>query len=249
MTPGQVTWLAAGLDAVPQHDDWVDSALAERLDRMRFTKRYSESRLARWTAKNAVALTLGIKPTTAALRDVVVTNAADGAPEVRSGATPLHIALTDRGDWAVCMLVAPPRRIGCDLEIVEPRSPAFLRHYFTSREQAEVAASDEPHLTANLIWSAKESALKVMRTGLRRDTRSVEVTLRAVTSGGWQPLEIAEQSGRRFVGWWMGFGSFLLTCAADAAIDPPISLQDPALLATARPTHGWMANPTRLPME
>jgi 4'-phosphopantetheinyl transferase len=245
MTPGQVKWLAAGLDAVPEDDEWVDSGLAERLDRMPYTKRYSESRLARWAAKKAIALSLGVEPTGAALRSIVVINAADGAPEVRNTSLPFHIALTDRADWAVCMVATPPLRIGCDLEVVEPRSAAFLRDYFTAREQADVAASGDPHVAANLIWSAKESALKVMRTGLRRDTRSIEVSLQKVTVDGWQPLQIAEQSGRGFAGWWIRCGAFLLTCAADAPIDPPISLRDSAPLASARPSHGWMANPTR----
>ena len=42
---------------------------------------------------------------------------------------------------------------------------------------AGASGPDGPDATANLIWSAKESALKVLRTGLRADTRTVEVAL------------------------------------------------------------------------
>jgi len=78
-------------------------------------------------------------------------------------------------------LVGPPgRAIGCDLEIVEPRSDAFVEDFLTAAERSLVAGApdeDARHLLANLVWCGKESALKVLRTGLRRDTRSVEVSL------------------------------------------------------------------------
>jgi 4'-phosphopantetheinyl transferase len=214
---------------------------------MRYAKRYSESRLGRWTAKNTVARSLGVDPGRAALRSIVVTNAADGAPEIRqdSGEVSLTIAMTDRADWAVCMVASAPVRVGCDLEIVEPRSTAFVRDYFTDAEQATVAASSQPDQVSNLIWSAKESALKVMRTGLRRDTRTVEVTIGGKAAASWQPLEIRERSGVRFAGWWARFGEFVLTCAADREVDPPVSLEQPPAIASGTPGHAWMTHPLR----
>ena len=76
-------------------------------------------------------------------------------------------------------MAARPLSVGCDLELVEPRSALFVRDYFTAAERERVAAAParEHDELANLIWCAKESALKVLRTGLRRDTRSVEVEL------------------------------------------------------------------------
>lgn len=47
----------------------------------------------------------------------------------------------------------------------------------TPAEQRRVTESQDADLTANLFWSAEESARKVLETGLRRDTRSVEVRL------------------------------------------------------------------------
>ena len=83
--------------------------------------------------------------------------------------------------------------IGCDLELVEPRSEAFVRDYFTVPEQCCVGAvpdGEESWLRANLLWSAKESVLRVLETGLRRDTRSVEIAIKGAgeeSRGGGSP--------------------------------------------------------------
>lgn len=98
----------------------------------------------------------------------------------------MDVSLTDRAGWAVC-LVGPEGELsggtlGVDLEAVEPRSRGFVADYLTAYEQAYVSGQGDPgsegwDAAANLLWSAKESALKVLRVGLRADTRSVEVTL------------------------------------------------------------------------
>ncbi len=149
---------------------------------MRFTKRRSEFLIARWTAKHALAQVLKIAPTPADLRRLEVRHAPSGAPLPYLDGEPLdlQISLTDRADWAVCVVDEGTGRVGCDLELVEPRTDGFVRDYLTPAEQRYVdSAADATarSLAANLIWSAKESALKVLTTGLRRDTRSVEVDL------------------------------------------------------------------------
>ena len=88
--------------------------------------------------------------------------------------------------------------VGCDLELVEPRTPGFVADFLTAAEQRLVASrptGDERDAAANLIWSAKESALKVLRTGLRRDTRSVEVALAAPRDDGWGALTVRAVEG------------------------------------------------------
>lgn len=242
---GEACWDSAGMRQLPGHTEWQDAILTERLKRLPYTKRREEARLGRWTAKNAVARAFGLATDPDQLRDIVIRNAADGAPEATIGGEPLDavIAMTDRADWAVCAVMAGNRRIGCDLELVEPRSPAFVRDYFTTAEQQAIRAAAEPDLMPNLLWSAKESALKVLRTGLRRDTRSVEVSLGADSEGDWQALSVADVDGGNLPGWWRRSGSFLLTVVAEEMFSPPRSLQDPAPLNTAVPTHGWQENP------
>lgn len=234
---------ACGLHEVPLHDDWLTPPEAERINGFRYTKRRTETRLSRWTAKHAVALALDVPTAPLALQSISIRNASDGAPEafVRDGPAPVSISMTDRADWSVCVVADASIGIGCDLELVETRSPAFVTDYFTPAEQRAVAAEPLLHdVLANAIWSAKESALKVLRTGLRRDTRSVEVRLAPLVDGSWAPLEARTEEGGVFPGWWLRFDQFLLTCAATAPIRPPASLVEPPPLARAVPAHAWM---------
>jgi 4'-phosphopantetheinyl transferase len=147
----------------------------------------------------------------------------------------------------VCLVPPPGTPIGCDLELVEPRSDAFVADYLTPAEQRLVAAAgegDARELLANLVWCGKESALKVLRTGLRRDTRSVEVSFpdgEAVS--GWAPMSVRAVEGAVFAGWWQRFGAFLLTVAATGPVAPPRPLADPPGLARAVPAHSWLSEP------
>ncbi len=247
--PERLRYHAAGLDEVPAHDDWLTEPEAERIDGFRFAKRREETRLSRWTAKHTVALALELERTEAAsLQTVSIRNASDGAPEafLDGAPAPVSISMTDRADWSVCIVGSGAVSVGCDLELVESRSQLFVDDYFTPAERRVVADRPDDHdLLANAIWSAKESALKVLRTGLRRDTRSVEVRLGPDPDDGWAELEVRSEEGEVFPGWWRRFGPFLLTCAASAATDPPETLVDPSPLASAVPTHGWMSRPRR----
>lgn len=246
-TPG-IWWQSAGLSDVPDDDRWMDPTMAARLGRMQYPKRISETRLARWTAKVAVARILGVELDSESLRRVVIRNAPDGAPEAWYDEEPFDgvIAMTDRADWAVCAVLAGGGRVGCDLELVEPRSNAFVADYLTEAEQKVVAAGDSD-LTANLIWSAKESALKVLRAGLRRDTRTVEVDLGDSDATDWQPLSVRDTSGPEFPGWWIRYGEFVLTAVSEIPTPPPVSLEDLPGLATAIPSHAWMGIPRQMP--
>ncbi len=104
--------------------------------------------------------------------------------------------MSDRAGWAVC-LVGPAGgsaagTLGIDLEIIEPRTNAFVADFFTPAKWAYVDALNEVdrrHEAANLIWSAKEAALKVQQVGLWVDTRTVEVLAgRGSSPGGPGPI-------------------------------------------------------------
>jgi len=245
MTPIDIKWHSAGMHQVDPSAAWEDTALRSRLAMMKYPKRRSEARLGRWTAKAAVAMAVGLDADDAeTLHRIMVRNAPDGAPEVEvDGAhAGLTIAMTDRADWAVCAVVEGPTRVGCDLELVEPRSPAFVGDYFTAHEQALVRHAANPELSGNLVWSAKESALKVLRTGLRRPAKSVEVHLTDGDGNGWSALTVHDSdTGRTFPGWWIRYGEFVLTIAASSDSRHPLSFDQPPPLASATPAHSWIS--------
>jgi 4'-phosphopantetheinyl transferase len=78
-----------------------------------------------------------------------------------------------------------------------------------------------------LIWSAKESALKALREGLRLDTRSVVVSLLEGTSDSvpWRPLQVRCPDNSIFRGWWRNTNRVLRTLVAYPAPDLPIALK------------------------
>jgi 4'-phosphopantetheinyl transferase len=230
---------------------WLTEREAGRAAGMRFTKRRTEYLVRRLAAKHAVAATLGWPTDVDTLARIAVLNRLTGAPYVQVDDEPLglDVSLTDRAGWGVCLVGRDIGAVGCDVEIAEPRSAGFVRDFLTPQEQQMVAgARDEQHahLLANLVWSAKESALKVLRTGLRRDTRSVDVHLDPTddaTGPTWAPLVVHSMDGAAFPGWWRRDGPWLLTVAYAQPAPAPEPLETPSVLVEAAPTHSWLAQP------
>jgi 4'-phosphopantetheinyl transferase len=245
-------WLARAEAQVPEPGAWLTSAERGRAEQMRYSKRRNDYLLGRWTLKQATAHVLGWpreRPDEhAALARIEGRTAPDGAPElyIDGEHAARGVSLTDRAGCAVCLVAAQRAAVGCDLELVEPRSDAFVRDYLTEPEQRTVAAACDDHdLAANLIWSAKESALKVLRTGLRRDTRSVEVTLTDLVppERTWSPLQVRTQEGATFPGWWRRSGPFVLTACWPGGGPPPEPLEPASPLDEESPSHRWMDRP------
>ena len=232
------------MSSVPPSQQWLAPAEVARLTTLRFAKRRTELRLGRWTAKLAIAAVLGLDHELLARIEVRPAPTGAPLPFVAGRPAPIAISMTDRADWAVCAVAPPELAVGCDLELVEPRTDAFVRDWFTPAERDAVFAArteQQRQVLANLVWSAKESALKVLRTGRRRDTRSVEVdVVDPAGDAGWARLVVRAREGPVFPGWWRRYGDFLLTVAADAEHDPPLCLEQPPTLATATPSHSWL---------
>src|SRR5690349_15398104 len=132
-----VYWLElAGAD-VPPTDDWLSASEAACLARLRFAKRRADWRLGRWTAIRAVSESLSLQRP---LATVEIRAAPSGAPEVFLGGHPakLAISISHRAGRAVCAVAHCGAALGCDLELVEPRSSAFAADYFTATEQSLV---------------------------------------------------------------------------------------------------------------
>ncbi len=162
----------------------------------------------------------------------------------------VDISLSDRAGWAVCLIgptgTTAAGTLGIDLELVEPRTDGFVADFFTAAEQAIVESQpdgDARHEAVNLIWSAKEAALKVLQVGLRVDTRTVEVDLDTTRrSDGWAAMTVTGADGA-MPGWWRRDGLFLLTIAFAAPADPPRWLSAGSQLASATPVHTWVERP------
>lgn len=247
-----VYWLEQCAADVPLDDDWLNRHESERLNLLRIPKRRADWRLGRWTAKLAVAAFLKLGSDLQTLEQFEITSDITGAPLVFFQNMPvdLCISISHREARAVCALSPAGTRVGCDLEFIEEHGAAFVEDYFTIKEQAMVGDAlpgDRTALVA-LLWSAKESTLKALQTGLRLDTRSVEVKFnrpvisneaRSCTrdlasrrndlaapcsSQAWSELSVACDNGQIFEGWWQQRGEFITTIVTTTAATTPVLL-------------------------
>lgn len=216
--------LAAACD-IPRRDAWLTVAERRVVEGLRVPKRRGEWLLGRWAAKRAVAAALRLP-----LRAVEIRAGGDGAPEAWAGELPLRLtcSLSHSNGLAACLVSVPSAPVGCDLELVERRPAPFIADWFTRDERRvfEHAAPVDAETLVTAYWSAKESALKALRTGLRRDTRSVVVHPTAGGRDGWHRLLITDTvCGGRFDGWWRREGALVFSAAATALDAPPELLE------------------------
>jgi 4'-phosphopantetheinyl transferase len=212
-----VRWLLLGASALPDTDDWLGQDEKKILSGLNFPKRRAEWKLGRYTAKRALSSYTSVEQ----LSRIEIIAAKDGAPEafVDGRSMDCAISISHREDVAACV-VAERGEVGCDLEAIEPRTTRFVHDFFTERERIEVErASDELRdLRVALTWSAKESTLKALRVGLRRDTRSVEIQLADLTAPGpaWRGLRATlRPEGRAYRGWWRRIDGLVLSVLGD----------------------------------
>ena len=203
---------------VPPGDGWLGGRELETLSQLRIPKRRSDWRLGRWTAKIALALRHRLPRHEGSLAGIQIVASISGAPEVIAADERIRsaISLSHSGRMAACAVADPGTELGCDVEEVTNRSPAFLEDYFTPAERrwAARAAGEERGSLITLMWSAKESTLKALHCGLRADTRSVCVLAignMGMAPAGWQPLTTVHESGGSFRGWWRKAGNFIQT--------------------------------------
>jgi 4'-phosphopantetheinyl transferase len=245
-------WSEQSANDLPENNHWLSPGEIDRLHSLRFAKRYADWRLGRWTAKRAIAACLDWPPYPQVFARIEIRAIPSGAPEpiIAGFRTPLAISLSHRAGRAMCAVSSSEILLGCDLEIIEPRSAAFVTDYFTPEEQSLVArtsSAERPEIIT-LLWSAKESALKALRQGLRLDTRSLTVTLLegAPDLDGWSPLRVGCFDGNVFQGWWRSADGVLRTVVANPTPACPICLTLPIPSRTSENAFDLAA---RIPMK
>jgi 4'-phosphopantetheinyl transferase len=147
----------------------------------------------------------------------------DGAPEVwiGGGRAPVSLSLSHRGERALAVATRAPSVVGCDLELIEPRSEAFQREWLAPAEQEQLTAAAPEHapLLVNLLWAGKEAAAKLRREGLRLNVRQLVVTP-GPARNGWAPLTVSD-GGEGLEGWWRADAGYVMTVVCDPASKGP----------------------------
>jgi 4'-phosphopantetheinyl transferase len=226
-----ICWLEQNNSDVPFGDWWLSESERARQDWLHIPKRRADWRLGRWTAKHAVCVYLSLPLNRQELAAVELRPAPSGAPDVflHDRAAPVQLSLSHSHGVGLCALARPGAELGCDLETVEPRSPAFLADYFTGEEQNLVAgtALSRRDEVLTLLWSIKESVLKALRCGLRSDTREVNAAAGFLRAPGaeWCPVSAAHIGGRNLRGWWRVSHHLVRTIVADPTPQRLVALQ------------------------
>jgi 4'-phosphopantetheinyl transferase len=226
-----VYWLEQSEEDLPEENNWLCPSEISFLDSLRFAKRRADWRLGRWTAKRALAAYLSLPSSSSTLAKIEVRPAPSGAPEaiVEDKPAAATISLSHRKGRAICTVAPPSVHLGCDLEVIEPHSDAFISDYLAAEEQALVmrqSVADRPLFLA-VLWSGKESALKALRTGLRLDTRAVIVGPVDLSFDryGWSPLRVYYIGGEIFYGWWQTADGMVRSVVAVPPPGSPIPLR------------------------
>jgi 4'-phosphopantetheinyl transferase len=211
---------------VPPGEGWLGPVERGVLRALRTERRRSDWRLGRWTAKLAVGAWMSVAP-----EHVEIVAAADGAPEawLDGRRVPASVSISHRAGRALAVVGGAGALVGCDLELVEPRSDAFVREWLGQAEWEILSARPEGEraLAANLLWTAKEAAAKVRREGLRLDVRNAVVVGAPETAlgGEWRALSVRWGDGSRPTSAWSRVvGAFVMSVAAEPAPASPRKL-------------------------
>jgi 4'-phosphopantetheinyl transferase len=220
-------WSMADAGDVPESDAWLGPSERTVLSGYALARRRRDWRLGRWAAKQAALAACG-ELDGADAAELEILAAADGAPEawLRGAPAKLSLSISHRDGTAIALACSAGTLAGCDLELVERRAAVFAADWFTPGELAAVegAPAASRDLLVTMVWSAKESALKAIRQGLRLDTRDVEVkpSFEKVSRGqGWRPFT-AFCAGKPLGGWWRNEDRWVMTAVMDPASSPPV---------------------------
>lgn len=221
-----IHWFVQPADALPADaESMLSVAEAATYAALSVPKRRADWLLGRVTAKQLVQSYLNNRGGDAPdLQRIAIAADADGAPyaTLDGERLPLSLSISHSHATALCALNDEPGvTAGADIEFVERRDPAFVKDFFTAREQAWAASVDDADLATTLLWSAKEAVLKALREGLRIDTKQLEVTVPpfAAPPEEWTGISVtlAPELAVRFPGawalWWRGYGAFVLSLA------------------------------------
>ncbi len=217
-------WLTQTSSQIPDADYWMSEQEKEISEKFRVAKRRNDWLLGRWTAKQAI---IGYRPEEKlALSSLEIRAAADGAPEPFYEGRPagLSVSISHSKNRGLCVVGPEGQGIGCDLEWIEQREENFAADYFVPEEISLARRTPVgTEVFETLIWSAKETALKIIRKGLTRDTRTVAVCPEfREHEGSWNKWTgRCLESSRVFHGWWCTCDGFVYTIASEKITSAP----------------------------
>jgi phosphopantetheine--protein transferase-like protein len=200
-----INYKIQSLKDVPGQLDWLHPSELELFGNFRFEKRKKDWLLGRWTSKNLLRESWFNRYN---LQDISILPGANRAPMVfvNGQKNPCRISISHSQDKSFCSTTIDNRMVGCDLERITKRSPAFIKDYFNESEH-QLATKFQDKISNEafymLCWSAKEALMKATRQGLSLHPRKTEVKEVELKSQSWNNLTIRNlKTDQEFHGRW-----------------------------------------------
>lgn len=197
MMMNKISWMMLDESTIPQDLGWLSSEELDRFQTFRFQKRRQDWLAGRWVAKKLL-LALNTNINSLNFFEISIRNQPEGAPFplLRGEKLKGCLSISHRGGRSVAAFTDNPGvSIGIDLELIEEKSDGFIEDYFTQSEAERLFSypDDERASLASLLWSGREAMLKAHQTGLRLDTRHIELQCPVwMGKSEWQPIKILQ---------------------------------------------------------
>ena len=216
----KISWMMLAETTIPQDLGWLSPEELDRFQTFRFQKRRQDWLAGRWVAKNLLR-TLNSDSATFNYCEMTIGNLPEGAPYplLRGEKLKGCLSISHRGGRSVAAFTDNPDvSIGIDLELVEEKSDGFIEDYFTLTEAKRLFSypDDKRACLASMLWSAREAMLKAHQSGLRLDTRYIELQCPEWTEKSeWQPIEISQYPSamKSMALYWKTVNAFVITMA------------------------------------
>ena len=179
--------------------------------------RYRQEKLDRISDPRTYALSLGAELLLAAALKELGLSAAEpleisrgegGKPRIAGGP---EFSLSHSGERVLCALSNEP--VGADLQQLRPYNPALARRFFTGTEAAWLEEQRERDLAFSLLWSLKESYVKLLGSGIA-GVHLDSFTVRVLSDGR------ARIDGSSAKLWYAICNSYVMAVCSDAYAAP-----------------------------
>ena len=148
---------------------FAQPATLEKIDTYKSSVNRQRKLLGEMLAYKGLQQCFGIKP-----EDIIFEYGPKGKPVLKNGKD-MFFNITHSGDWVVCGV--SDREIGVDIEVLKKARMNVAGRFFTAKELDKLSslADKEQDDYFYLLWTAKESYLKYLGTGLTKPLNSFDV--------------------------------------------------------------------------
>ena len=209
------------LEEVPNELIWLHPQELLVYGKFKIQKRKNDWLLGRWTAKSLFSSNFDIN---LSLKQIEIRANTNRAPDIFVNNRLLQwvVSISHSHSRSLCALANQGEGIGCDIEKIEQRNPSFIRDYYTAKEKEYINhyRNQDQINFVNLLWSAKESVMKVLRLGLSIHPKKIELFESEFGNAVWNKMQMKYlKTGQKFFGQWKIEDGFVFVVMSSKEFD------------------------------